>query len=125
MTTAMSAPVNSDDDVELVQGDTYSNTDSRSLQWDLTGFPDLTGATITMRARSRTMLEQTGAILSVTGAVVTATGSQQVRIELTATNTSSLMPGTNQYEYEVGAALSGGNSITLIRGDMTVLRRQD
>jgi len=124
MTTTFAAPVNSDDDVELVQGDSYSNTDSRALVWDLTGFPDLTGATVTMMARSRSMLEESGAILSVTGAVVTATGSQRVRAELTVTDTADLISGENQYEYQVVASLSGGGPVTLVRGDMTVLRRQ-
>ncbi len=124
MTTTFAAPVNSDDDVELVQGDSYSNTDSRALVWDLTGFPDLTGATVTMLARSRSQLEESGAILSVTGAVVTATGSQRVRAELTVTDTLELIPGQDQYEYQVVATLSGGSKVTLVRGDVTVLRRQ-
>lgn len=111
-------PVAINGDVTIVRGDDYSNTDSRSLQWetdDAATWPTLTSATITLTAENDSGTQ----VLTKTGAVVTATGTnKKVRVELAAADTASITPAT--YRFDVQAVIST-RKITLVRGLLTIV----
>ena len=79
------------------------------------GWPDLTGATITVGAgRDGVENQVTG-----TGSVQTATGTQLVYLEFDEADNTAADHGV--YEYEVKAVLSGGESVELDSGELTLL----
>jgi len=103
------SPVRNIDDVEIVQGDDYNNTDGRALDWvNAAGtWPDLTGAAIKFTATKDGETPFTKA-----GTVVTPTGANQtVRVELTAAETAPLAVG--KWNYDVQATLTSGRIATL------------
>jgi len=104
-------------DVEIVQGDDYSSSDSRALDWTNEGgtWPDLTGSTIVWHVRDGK--------LAVTGSVITPSGiNQKVRVEPTAAQTASVRPG--RYFFDTKATLSSGRVVTLVKGFVLVKDNQ-
>lgn len=117
------SPVDNLYNVTLVKGDDYSASDNRALDFTDTadGWPDLTGATITFVALLRS--DGTTTWNSVTASVVTPTGAnKQVRIEITAAGSGSLATGEPAYDYQIEATLASGRAVTLVRGELTVIK---
>lgn len=109
----VTSPVAETGAVEVFIGDSYQAADGRALQWAATGWPDLTGASITFEVHRtvspyRAVL-QTAGVVTVAGAA-----TQEVRVELTGTLTAGLVRGN--YDYEVVATLASGGVLTLVRG---------
>lgn len=101
----VTSPVVSGGNIEIVPGDDYYYADGRSLDWSSSTWPNLTGATITFSAVI------TPAVSVTMSAPVAGTGSQTVRLELSKTNTASLVPFT---AFTVVAVLNNGHTVTLV-----------
>jgi hypothetical protein len=110
------SPIAAGGAITIMQGDDYSNSDGRALDWTDTdaAWPTLTGATITFGAERLA----SGVTFTKAGSVVTPTGTKKVRVELTAAETATLAIGP--YSYQVEAVLTSGRVITLASGTMTV-----
>jgi hypothetical protein len=109
----------------LVRGDDYNIASGQALEWtDPRGnWPTLTSATITLTIRAK---EDDGSggdvVLTQAGSVVTATGDdKQVRVEPLYAKTSLLEPGNKEFLFDVQAVLTGGERVTLIKGECTVI----
>ena len=109
-------PVAISGDITVVRGDDYNNTDSRALEWTSTGWPDLTGATVTFR------LKHTSGVLTKAATVVTPTGTARVRVELASADTAGIVANSMQpYRFDVEATLSSGRKVTLLTGWAKIL----
>jgi hypothetical protein len=107
-----SGPVANGGSATVYAGDDYLNADGRALTWSSSVWPSLTGATVTLTARTanRTVL------LTKTGTVLSA---NSVRVDLTKADTA-LAAGV--YPFVVSAALSGSaDKVTLVDGWLTVI----
>ena len=91
--------------IEIVAGDDYSASDNRSFDWNLVGWPSLTGASISFVAGP----------LIVAGTVVSST---LARVELTKAQTITLEK--REYEYRVSATTLNSRKITFSRGILVV-----
>ena len=90
--------------VELVFGDDYYAADGRSITFDLTGQPSITGATVIMVVKKTP-------VLTFSGSVVTAT---QCRFEFTSVQIATI--GVGYFEYDIQATLTNGHVVTLKSG---------
>lgn len=113
ITVTVTSPVSGDgENIELVQGLDYSNTDGRALvftgdsadQW-----PDLTGATITLTMR------QGSTTISQTATITAPTGTQSFYFEFTDTELSAENAPTGNYRYDIIAVLSSGRKVDLYK----------
>jgi hypothetical protein len=106
-------PVGADGATEIYQGDSYLDAYGRALQYELqvVEAPDLTGTTVTFRVADA--LEKT----------MTVVGEDAVKVDLTSAETAALTVGSHQFEIE--AAVSVGNVVTLLRSDLVVLADMD
>lgn len=107
----------------LVRGDDYTQAAGQPLEWTDTGgnWPDLTGATVTLTIRAKNKDGSGGAqLLQTTGTYIAGT-PKKIRIEPTAAATDALSPGNRVNVFDVRATLSGGQVVTLVRGENTVL----
>lgn len=119
VSVTLTSPVSSDQDIELVRGDDYSNSDSRALAFSVDGAPDITAATLTFAMRDPSGpfgLQKTGTIVSSGGA------TQTFRFEFTSSETAAFTVGAPAYAYDVQATLASGRKVTLVRGSVTVLQ---
>lgn len=110
------SPVNmSGSKLILIRGDDYKIVDDRAIQFTNAGWPDVTGAavTLTIRLKSTRMSE-----LTVAGAIVDAS---TCRFELTHALTDAMTPTSEGHIFDVEAILANGNYVTLALGDCTVL----
>ncbi len=118
------------DTLEIVRGDDYDADDGRAISFESDSWPDLTGATVTMTVRRRreAFISGSDPILFTkadeTGTRVPGVGTQTIYFDLTPTETDTLLPGTLTGKYDVQAALSGGNIVTLITGLVSVTEDQ-
>lgn len=111
------APVASDGDVTVYQGDDYASVDSRALDWSGTTWPDLTSASILLMVRA-----QTGVAFSKAGTVVSAGGATQtVRVELTDDETALLAAWPAESELRIRATLSSGGKATIVDSTLSVI----
>ena len=94
--------------VELKYGDDYYAADGRSIAFDLTGQPSITGATVTLIIKK-------SPVLTFSGSVVTAT---QCRFEFTAVQIATI--GVGYFEYDLQATLTNGHVVTLKNGVLHV-----
>lgn len=104
-------------DIELVQGDSYSVSDTRAIEWTDTSsnWPDLTGASLTL------ILRRDGKSFSKTSGltVVVPTGSsKKCRLEYTAAESAKVQEGV--YSYSLRALTQNARTITLAKGTITV-----
>ena len=97
----------------LYQGDDYQAAESRQLIWNLTGAPDLTGATVTL-----TIVSSAGSLTKTATLSDEGESTQVVTVTLTVTQTASLRSGV--LAYDLSATLANGNVVTLARGKVTV-----
>jgi hypothetical protein len=113
------SPVDSDNNLEIIQGDDYFVSEGMAPTFSSTNWPDLTGATVVFTARRQI---DTAEVFQADCDVVTATGSPKViRFELSAEDTAGLEVGIEEYQFDVEATLSNGHIRTLVRGLLTVL----
>lgn len=100
----------------LVHGDDYNASDTgREIAWTSTGWPDLTGASVTFTAR------RFGAVaITKAGTVVTPTGTAKIRVDLTSADTLAMMVGTDAYKYDVQVTLANGRKFTAVLSTITV-----
>ena len=98
-----------DNSLELVAGDDYYYADGRALEFEGDDWPDLTGATVTLRVSTG------GTVLSKAGTVVTSGigVAQSVRFELADTESDDLNPGTHAWEI---AYTKGTSTVRLVGG---------
>ena len=116
-TVVLTNPVASSGDVTLFEGDDYYDADDRSLEWvDTDGvWPTLTGASIMMYVRGAD-----GSSWSAAGTVVVAVGAnKQVRVELSAAQTTALVDLPRPGTLRVRATLVSGHVVTLVSGWLT------
>jgi hypothetical protein len=108
----VTSPVTVSDNIELVRGGDYLNTDGRALSWSGTGWPNLTAAQVALTIGG----------LTVNGTVVasTPTTPQVIRFELTAAQTGAFRVGL--YEFGIQAILANASVIPLLRGTVDVAR---
>lgn len=124
-TITVTSPVAASGNVTVYQGDDQQAVDSRSLDWSVSNWPDLTGASVALVGQ----FEANPAVtLLATGSVTTPSGSgKTVRVELTHDQTDALRPGT--WKIQVVATLASGHVATLVGGTdddpvtLTVVRR--
>lgn len=113
---AVVSPIGLTGDVVVIAGDDYLNADGRAIDFTLAAssvtWPDLTGATVTLRYRR----QSGGAVLTRAMTVVTPTGaSATVRLELTKAITETL---SGKYKYDVEAVLANTRTVTLVTGSL-------
>lgn len=104
-------PLGQGNKVTIVCGMDYDHDDSRALNWTdaHSAWPVLSGATITVEVKRR----DGNISRTFIGSVVTATGeTKQIRLQLTAAETSTLEPGG--YSYGIKATLSSGTIVDLV-----------
>lgn len=94
--------------IKLVYGDDYYAVDGRSLDIPCAPCPDLTGATISFKARGASLVTVTGTVLS----------ASSVRIELAAANVMAI--GAEVAPYDISAVLLNGHTVTLVSGSCVV-----
>ncbi len=105
----VSSPMAAGGAISIIANDDYYAVDGRSFDWTNTAWPDLTGATATIKIGT---LSKTGTILNP------GTTNQIIRLELAAADTTGLTQ--NSYTYEVEVALANTHHLTLFRGSCTV-----
>jgi hypothetical protein len=107
-TVIVVSPVATSGDISLIAGDDYYATDGREFAWASTGWPDLSGATVTWRC---------GTLDIVCTVIDAGTATQTVRLELSAANTATLAARRNSFDIE--AVLASTHKATLIRAVVT------
>ncbi len=109
----------------IVIGDDYNAADGRGITWTDAAnvWPTLTGATVTFYAYLNTTDLPSAPAFSKAVSVIVGTGSnKQVQMQLAATDTNLLQPGT--YRIKVVAVLSSGRTDTLVyNAVMTVVNK--
>ena len=104
----VSSPVATNLNVTTYQGDDYDSADGRQLSWTISSTATLTGGVATV------IIHGVG---SYTGAVTSET---TVTLDLTATQTAAIPPGTYDYSVRVTQTVAlGSDMITLVRGRWT------
>lgn len=117
--------------VFIVDGDDYYDTEGRKFSFASEGWPDLTDATVTFRAKLRSRTTATSSFFNAAGAssendyievemdIDTAgAGEQTISIEIPAA-ASDLIPGT--YFYHIRAVLDNGHKITLVKNEQGMI----
>jgi hypothetical protein len=99
--------------LEVVCGDSYSDTNGRAIDFSSADWPTLTGASVDFNVTSTS-----GDPFTWDMTVVTGTGTKKVRLELTAAQTAAKSAGT--YSYNVVATLAS-DVMTLVRGTMVIV----
>ena len=116
-TINVTLPVAADGAVTVFQGDDYSASDGRALDWtDTDGVwpSDLTGATISVKIAG---------IASLAGSVVTPTGAnKKVRLQLTAVQTTVLRASTRPMQV-IATLAPSGRTATLVDATWTTKPR--
>jgi len=104
-----------DNSLELVAGDDYYYADGRAIEFEGDDWPDLTGATVTLRVSTG------GTVLSKAGTVVVAGigVTQSVRFELADTESDDLNAGTHTWEV---AYTKGSSTVRLVGGTCLVTK---
>jgi len=98
----VTGPVVAGGNVVTYRGDSYQNVDGRALDWESTGWPDLTGATVAV------IIDR---MASLPGTVVTPTGTAKVRLELAGTQSADIESGRHNFQV---VARKAGKDYTLI-----------
>jgi hypothetical protein len=98
--------------LQLIQGDSYAAAQSRQIVWNLTGQPDLTGATVTL-----TLIVKKSSVAKAMTVTNPAAGSPTISATLTKEQTASLEVGVGAFD---ASATIGSDEITLIRGRLYV-----
>lgn len=119
ITITVQSPLSIDgDELTIVQGDDYYDTDSRAITVSVTGtFPDWTSGTTNLT------LVSLGVSQAVSGTITDATGStRSLKYEIPSTATSLLPDGTGEWQATV--TTSGGHTETPVAsGTLTVVKR--
>lgn len=113
---SVTSPVVQGGDVSIIQGDSYLAVDNRAVEWTDDGgtWPDLTGATALL------ILHVNSGSSGLGLTVVTPSGpGKRLRLELTATASGAMTSRTSPYSIRV--VLADGSTVTLARGNWTVL----
>jgi len=114
-TVTFTSPVNASGDlITITRGDDYYQADSRQLAFTLSGFPSITGATLTFTAKD-------GTNTTVISKACVVTSSTAFYLELTSTNTTQVA-GVRAYRFDIEAVLANGHKVTVKSGFMTVLQ---
>ena len=105
--------------VEIIAGDDYFSADGRALQWSSAAWPNLTGATVSMK-----VYDSARALLGTFAGSIQNAGSaeQGISVELSSIQTTALYssgPAT-ALSFDLEATLSGGRKATLARGEIVV-----
>jgi hypothetical protein len=106
------SPISQDgEQLRLIAGDDYLDTDARALEWsNVSGtWPNLTDATVALFIQTRVF----------PGMVVTPTGDQKLRFELTMLQTGGLVAPYSS-AFSIKAVLRDGSVVTLLRGDAQI-----
>jgi hypothetical protein len=108
----VSSPVLTNGRITLVKGDDYKNADGRALFATTTfsNAPSLTGGGVTFKIKNGT---------AVTTKSGTITGASACYVEMGTADTDALAVG--DYAYDLEAALSNGDIVTLAQGTLTVI----
>ena len=111
-TIAVTSPVKTGNGLEIIRGDDYLTSNSRVLTWTDTGstWATLVGSTITLVIGGT----------SFTGTVVDA---DNLKVELTAAQTTALTESTNatpKYVYYIRSTNGSGKVTTLVRGLVSI-----
>ena len=118
----VTSPINAELDIEIVQRDAYSRTDTPALDWSSSDGDwfagNISGAIVTFTAWGNDKTQ----ILSKACSIVSATGTQLVRLELTGANTVLFTHPGKQYVYDVVIAKSGEER-TIVSGGITIIQR--
>lgn len=102
---------------EIVRGDDFKAAEGRALVWTSSQWPNLAGATLTMKVgadRPRALETATWA-----GSVPAGTPIFIATMELSHTQTGAITAGC--YDYVLVATLPNGDVVTLATGPLTVL----
>ena len=101
--------------ITLRRGETYSVAAGSALEWTVSEFPSVTGATVTFQMR------QKGKTTTVLTKSMTVVSSTVVRLELTAAETAALVARDRGYDYDIDVALAASAGTRIVHGDVTVL----
>lgn len=109
-------------DITIVRGDDYAATEDRAFGFYGTGegWPDLTGASFSFNIRK---IGDDSACLTISVAAysaATSSTSDNVKIQMTSSETIGLPAGVADYVYDLHTKLPNGNRITLARGFVSV-----
>lgn len=110
----VTTPIGVGQDLTLINGNDYLAADARSLIFTSAGWPSLIGAAISFQTRYRITTSPPQVI--VAGTVLSASS---IQIELTATQTASMLSGKGAYT--IVATLSNGHVVTLISGAINMI----
>lgn len=128
----VSSPVDTDGNIELVQGDDYTSATGRPLEWTVatSSLPSLSGASVYLGLVTEDNYKLTqfvNPVLTVQG-TITGVGSNTVfSMELTDTQTAALMQALNQgcpsYVFQLRVQLASGLFISIQIGTATITKR--
>ena len=107
----VTGPVVSGGNVETYRGDSYNVGDDRELSWTSSSWPDLTGAVIAVIVND---------VDEFAGSVVAPTAPAEVRLELTAVQTTGIPAGRHIFQV---IATVGGDTFTLVAATWTSIQR--
>ena len=112
----MSVPVLLTGEIALIPGEDYYSVDGRSLIWQESDWPDLSGATVTWKFRCNGSTEVAA---SIQCAII---NSDTVQLELSHTQTAAIpySAGDTRDNYELWALLQNGHNVRLAYGPVFV-----
>lgn len=116
----VTSPVASSGDISLIRGDDYGSAESRAIEWNLTGAPDLTGATVAVTITIKTDTLTKAGTISQAGE-----STQVVSVDLTDTETAAFNDSTSVSVGTVAlvATLANGHIVTLADGTVRIRSR--
>jgi len=104
--------------ITLIKGDSYEAEDNRDIRFMLGPTPDLSSYSLTFTAVET---ERGAFVIEKTPRRIIQDNHQILSIELTSADTANLPVGPNSLEYNIKAAKSDGDKITLVMGSITVI----
>jgi len=104
--------------ITLIKGDSYEAEDNRDIRFVLGPTPDLSSYSLTFTAVET---ERGAFVIEKTPRRIIQDNHQILSIELTSADTANLPVGPNSLEYNIKAAKSDGDKITLVMGSITVI----
>lgn len=107
-------PLATNQDITIVTGDDYYDTENRAITWVQEGaWPDLTGATVVFDYGSESPI----------GCTVSAAGTPNQTVTLELTNAQTTAMGVCVRDYQVIATLNNTHVVTLVEGQLTLGKR--
>ena len=102
----------------IIRGDDYHASDSRAVEYPVTGYPSFTGGTVVFKFGKVTE----GTEFTVTGSSSAVGDVQTLSANLTSAQTTALKLGSGTYIWEFQITLASGRIVTPIGGGVNVIQ---